>query len=175
MEVRKSDNKIEGDGKTLSGYAILWNTESRELREMGRTFTETIKRGAFDIRMTEEHDVKLFFNHDTSMPLARQKNNSLRLYEDDKGVRFEADLPDTNLANDVKELLNRGVLTGEMSFGFSVRKDKWEKNKREVQEGTLYEISVVTDAAYPETHSQLRGIVQEITQKRINNIRRRIK
>lgn len=176
MEIRKSNENIHNSGKTLSGYAILYNTESRTLHEMGRTFKETIKRGAFDINPTEDHDVKLYFNHDTSMPLARQRNGSLRLFEDAKGIRFEADLPDTTLANDIRELMNKGTLSGEMSFGFSVRKDRWEgTNKREVQEGKLYEISVVTDAAYPQTSSKLRSIMSEINNKRINLIRRRIK
>jgi len=157
METRKSDESIHNNGKTLSGYAILFDTESRTLHEHGRTFRETIKRGAFDINPTEEHDVKLYFNHDTSMPLARQRNGSLRLFEDSKGIRFEADLPDTTLANDIRELMNKGTLSGEMSFGFSVRKDKWEgTNKRTVEEGILYEVSVVTDAAYKNTHSKLR-------------------
>lgn len=176
MEIRKSNENIHNSGKTLSGYAILYNTESRTLHEMGRTFKETIKRGAFDINASEDHDVKLYFNHDTSMPLARQRNGSLRLFEDAKGIRFEADLPDTTLANDIRELMNKGTLSGEMSFGFSVRKDRWEgTNKREVEEGKLYEISVVTDAAYPQTSSKLRSIMSEINNKRINLIRRRIK
>lgn len=179
METRKSTNTVSNDGKTLGGYAVLFDTESRTIQEMGRTFKEVIKRGAFDINASEDHDVKLYFNHDTSMPLARQRNGSLRLFEDAKGIRFEADLPDTTLANDVRELLHKGTLSGEMSFGFSVRKDKWEKHtgldRRTVEEGKLYEISVVTDAAYPQTHSQLRGIMSEINNKRIKLLRRRLK
>lgn len=176
MELRKSKESINNDGKTLRGYAILFDTESRTIYEHGRTFKEVIKRGAFDINPTEDHDVKLYFNHDTSMPLARQKGGSLRLFEDAKGIRFEADLPDTTLANDIRELMVAGVLTGEMSFGFRANKDKWEgTNKRTVEEGKLYEISVVVDAAYPETHSQLRSIMSEINNKRIKLLRRRIK
>jgi HK97 family phage prohead protease len=176
MELRQSSNKVKQEGRTLSGYAILFNTESRTIHEMGRTFREQIQRGAFDIRQTEDHDVKLYFNHDTSMPLARQRNGSLRLFEDEKGIRFEADLPDTTLSNDIRELMNTGTLSGEMSFGFSVRKDKWEgKDKRTVEEGKLYEISVVTDAAYPKTHSQLRSVMAEINNKRIQLLRRRTK
>lgn len=176
MEVRKSNENINNNGKTLSGYAILFDTESRTLHEMGRTFKETIKRGAFDINPTQDHDVKLYFNHDTSMPLARQRNGSLRLFEDAKGIRFEADLPDTTLANDIRELMDKGTLSGEMSFGFSVREDRWEgTNKRTVEKGILYEVSIVTDAAYPKTSSKLRSIMTEINNKRIKLFRRRFK
>lgn len=175
MEIRKLSNEINNDGNTLSGYAILFGVESRQLFEYGKKFVETIERGAFDLEETPDHDIKLYFNHDTSMPLARQKGGSLRLYEDSKGIRFEAKLPDTNLANDVKELMKRGILTGEMSFGFTVSKDRWEGSKRTVEKGKIYEISVVTDAAYPATHSQLRSIMSEINNKRINLLRRRTK
>lgn len=176
MEIRKSQSNIEGRGNTLSGYAVLFGVESRTIFEHGRQFKETIKRGAFDVSTGQDPDIKLFFNHDTSMPLARQNNGSLRLFEDEKGIRFEADLPDTTLANDIRELLNKGVLTGEMSFGFTTAKDSWEgRDRRVVEKGRLYEVSVVTDAAYPATHSQLRSTMSEITNKRIKLLRRRIK
>lgn len=174
MEKRTIRAETTENGK-LSGYAILFDSPSVRLYEQGRVFTETISRGAFDIN-DDEDDVKLYFQHNTEMPLARTKNGSLKLFEDEKGIRFEADLPNTTLANDIKELYRTGVLTGEMSFGFSVLREKWEDNnkKRTVEKGKLYEISIVVDAAYPETNSKLRGI-QEIHTKRINDIRRRIK
>jgi HK97 family phage prohead protease len=175
MEIRKFNNNIDTNGKTLSGYAILFDVESRTIYENGRKFTEVIKRGAFDLATDKDHDIKLYFNHDTSMPLARQRNGSLRLSEDSKGIRFEADLPDTTLANDIRELMSKGVLSGEMSFGFSTSKDSWNGDKRSVEKGKIYEISVVTDAAYPATHSQLRSTMTEINNKRINTFRRRTK
>lgn len=178
MEIRQTSNSVTGDGNKLSGYAVLYGVESRTLNEYGRTFKETIKRGAFDLEnQNTGTDVKLFYNHDSSMPLARTEGGSLRLFNDENGIRFEADLPDTTLANDIKELMKRGILTGEMSFGFSATSDSWDKNKsfRTVEKANLYEISVVVDAAYPQTHSLLRSIDQEINNKRINLIRRKIK
>jgi HK97 family phage prohead protease len=173
MEIRKVQ-ETKREGNTLSGYAVLYNTDSVEIREMGKTFVEQIARGAFDESLNE--DIKLYFQHDTKMPLARTQNGSLRVKSDAKGLYFEADLPDTTLANDIKELMNRGILTGEMSFGFSADKINWRgSNFRTVEKGRLYEISVVVDAAYPETYSKLRGIAQEINQKRINLLRRKTK
>jgi HK97 family phage prohead protease len=111
------------------------------------------------------------------MPLARQNGGSLRLFEDEKGIRFEADIPDTTLGNDIRELMNKGVLTGEMSFGFSTSKESWDEggNLRNVEKGKIYEISVVVDAAYPQTHSQLRNVMSDINNKRIKLLRRRFK
>jgi HK97 family phage prohead protease len=173
MEIRKTKGEIREN--KLSGYAVLFNTPSVLIREHGKEFVETIERGAFDIS-DKEDDIKLYFQHNSEMPLARTRNGSLILREDEKGIYFEAELPNTSLANDVKELYRTGVLSGEMSFGFSVTRDKWSKDykKRTVEKGKLYEISIVVDAAYPDTSSQLRDI-QEINNKRISNIRRRLK
>lgn len=176
MDKRQSKDQVTGNGNALSGYAVLYGVASRELYEHGRKFTEVIERGAFDLENNGEHDVKLYFNHDTSQPLARTKGGSLRLWEDEKGIRFEANLPETTLAKDVRELMDKGILTGEMSFGFVATRDRWSKGQtfRTVQKATLYEISLVVDAAYTETSSQLRSeTMNEITQRRINLLRRR--
>ena len=167
LNIRKSKDTVYEEGNKLSGYAILYGVSSKELFERGRTFTEVIERGAFDLDNNGDHDVKLYFNHDTSQPLARTKGGSLRLFEDEKGIRFEADLPDTTLARDVRELMSKGILTGEMSFGFVATRDRWSKGQtfRTVQKATLYEISLVVDAAYEQTSSQIRSeTLKEITQ-----------
>ena len=175
LETRAIDSKYES-GNMLTGYAILWDAESRTIHEQGRVFTERIAKGAFDASIDNKtDDIKLYYNHDSSMPLARTRNGSLRLASDDKGLRFEADLPETTLGNDVRELLRTGTLSGEMSFGFYVRDEVWTKDKKDrtITKGDLVEISVVVDAAYPQTYSQLRSVLTEINNKRINSIRRR--
>lgn len=175
LETRKISESTNS-GNTLTGYAVLWDARSRTIQEHGRVFTEQIARGAFDNSLKSD-DVKLYYNHDNHMPLARTSNGTLRLTPDDKGLRFEADLPNTTLANDVKELMAKRTLTGEMSFGFYSVRDTWSPDKKErtVNEAQLVEISVVVDAAYPSTYSQIRQANQEITNKRIQTIRRRIK
>jgi uncharacterized protein len=175
LETRAIDSKYES-GNMLTGYAILWDAESRTIHEQGRVFTERIAKGAFDASIDNKtDDIKLYYNHDSSMPLARTRNGSLRLASDEKGLRFEADLPETTLGNDVRELLRTGTLSGEMSFGFYVRDEVWTKDKKDrtITKGDLVEISVVVDAAYPQTYSQLRSVLTEINNKRINSIRRR--
>ena len=175
LETRTINSNYES-GNTLTGYAILWDAESRTIHEQGRVFTERIARGAFDASIDNKtDDIKLYYNHDSSMPLARTRNGSLRLVSDEKGLRFEADLPETTLGNDVRELLRTGTLSGEMSFGFYVRDEVWSKDKKDrtITKGDLVEISVVVDAAYPQTYSQLRSVLTEINSKRINSIRRR--
>lgn len=153
-----ADNAVEG--RTLSGYAAVYGRESRELFELGKPFTERIAQGAFDATLAAGADVKLYYNHDASMPLARTKSGTLSLRSDRDGLAFEATIPETTLGNDIVTLMRRGDLSGEMSFGFYVEKDEWNKTRTErlVTQARLVEISIVQDAAYPQTKSSLRCV-----------------
>lgn len=148
------------DGRTLAGYAAVYNQDSREIVEGGRRFTERIAPGAFNQTLSERGDVKLFYNHDASMPLARTRSGTLELRSDRNGLAFSAKLPDTTLGNDVRALIERGDLSGEMSFGFIVDEDSWSKDRsqRLVKRARLIEVSIVQDAAYPQTSSSLRSV-----------------
>jgi len=148
------------DGRTLAGYAAVYNQDSREIREYGRTFTERIAPGAFDETLNARADVKLYYNHDPAMPLARTRSGTLSLRSDRNGLAFSAKLPETTLGNDVRTLLERGDLTGEMSFGFHVVGEEWsqDRTERTITRANLVEISIVQDAAYPQTSASLRSV-----------------
>ena len=154
-------SKVEG--RTLRGVAAVYGQPSRPITEQGRTFTERIAPGAFGSSL--DTDIKLYYNHNASMPLARTKSGTLELADSPSGLQYEASLPDTTLGNDVRALLERGDLSGEMSFGFYVVADTWNKAKTErtVNSARLVEISVVVDAAYPQTTSSLRHVDAGIT------------
>jgi len=154
------------DGRTLAGYAAVYGQDSREIVEQGRRFTERIAPGAFNATLSESGDVKLYYNHDASMPLARTRSGTLTLKSDRNGLAFSASLPDTTLGNDVRALIERGDLSGEMSFGFIVEEDSWNKNRTErlVKRAKLLEISIVQDAAYPQTSSSLRSVSAAYTE-----------
>jgi len=154
------------DGRTLAGYAAVYGQDSREIVEGGRKFTERIAPGAFNETLAAKGDVKLYYNHDASMPLARTRSGTLTLRSDRNGLAFEATLPDTTLGNDVRALLERGDLSGEMSFGFFVTEDSWNKDRtqRLVKKASLVEVSIVQDAAYPQTSSSLRSVSAAYTE-----------
>jgi HK97 family phage prohead protease len=154
------------DGRTLAGYAAVYGQDSRTIVEHGRQFTERIAPGAFNETLQSGADVKLYYNHDASMPLARTKSGTLTLKSDRNGLAFTASLPETTLGNDVRALIERGDLTGEMSFGFMVVEDSWNKNRTErlVKRAQLMEVSIVQDAAYPQTSSSLRSVSAAFTE-----------
>jgi HK97 family phage prohead protease len=148
------------DGRTLAGYAAVYGEDSREIVEQGRAFIERIAPGAFAETLRANADVKLLYNHDPAALLARTKSRTLSLKSDRNGLAFEASLPETTLGNDVRELLARGDLTGEMSFGFFVEDESWNRTRTErlVKRARLVEVSIVQDAAYPQTNSSLRSV-----------------
>ena len=86
--------------------------------------------------------VKYLYQHDMMQPIGKMKE----LYEDDKGLVFVAEIPKTQLGNDVMELMKAGVIT-ENSVGIMPIVKENKGDYRELREVKLYEISAVTLAA----------------------------
>lgn len=132
----------EGFARSFSGYAAVFNSPSEPL-----PFIETIAPGAFKRSLNSGKEIRAYVNHNSDMPLATTKNGSLRLAEDERGLRVDMTLPDTTAGRDLSVLLRDGVVHS-MSFGFSVPKsgDSWSADgtARTLKEVRLYEISVVS-------------------------------
>jgi uncharacterized protein len=148
-EVRTNqiEMRAEGDGRTFTGYAALFNQPSLPL-----PFTEYVRPGAFKRSLQSRNRMMLLWNHDTSNPLASTRNGSLQMVEDERGLKVTATLPDTTLGRDIAELIRTGVVDS-MSFGFSVKKDSWSQDgqTRYLDDVTLYEVSLVSTPAYEAT------------------------
>jgi len=156
--VRNVETRQEDDGvMRLSGYAAVFNDDSVPL-----PFRERIAPGAFRKTLSETPDVRLLINHE-GLPLARTKNETLRLSEDEVGLRFDAELPDTSEARDLWTLVQRGDVD-QMSFAFRVIRQKWnsERTERTLTEVSLADgdVSVVTYPAYPTTTVEAREHLQ---------------
>ena len=148
-----------GDGMSFSGYAAVFNSDSEPL-----PFIERIAPGAFKRSLKSKNNIRMYLNHDSSMLLATTRAKTLRLAEDDRGLKVEADLPDTTVGRDLSTLIRRGDVDS-MSFGFSVpaRGDSWSDDGmvRELKEVRLYEVSVVTGfPAYQATSASVRSLDQ---------------
>ena len=160
VEFRSVNGEIraEGDGNTFIGYAAVFDSPSQPL-----PFTERIAPGAFKRALRErKKDIRLYVNHNSDMVLASKRSGTLRLEEDDRGLRVEADLPDTTYGRDIRELLRTGVVE-KMSFGFTVPKggDKWSEDgsERTLTSVNLHEVSVLTGfPAYEATTAAVRSL-----------------
>jgi HK97 family phage prohead protease len=164
MERRKIEAPVEirtnGESRQVAGYGAVFNSET----VIGRAFREVILPGAFERTMTG--DVFSFFNHDESQVLGRTKSGTLRLSEDDNGLRYEVDLPDTSAARDLQISMDRGDVDGS-SFTFDVPSggDEWDFSGdlplRTIRSANLYEVGPVTMPAYPDTTAALRSMDEE--------------
>lgn len=157
QEIQIRENE---DGKrTISGYAVKWEKKSHVLGYF-RKFREQFQKGAFADSLQKD-DQRFLWSHDASKVLGRTKNNTLRLQEDDTGLRFELDLPNTTLGEDTYKSIKRGDVDG-VSFGFQMISHDLEEPDddlplRTVTKARLLEVSAVAFPAYPDSQVSARG------------------
>ncbi len=154
VEVRE-----EGDTVVATGYAAVFDKMSQNLGG----FIERVAPGTFRSTLNQA-DVRALWNHEPDHLLGRSGNGTLRMVEDDKGLRYEVDLPDTTLGRDVAELLRRGDITGS-SFGFRVIEDGWGESEsgfplRTLNQVSLRDVGPVSLPAYADTEAGLRCLAE---------------
>lgn len=149
---------VEGSERTVTGYAIVFNQESRTMVDKAsrKSFVEIIEPRAVSMDFLNAQDIKLNFNHDNARLLARSLfgGGTLKFEIDEYGVRFEAELPDTTTGNDVLELIKRGDVWG-CSFAFQYAKDGVTDEKRGGRNirtvckfAAIHDFAIVVDPAY---------------------------
>jgi HK97 family phage major capsid protein len=181
----KTDNSpqpaktAQNSPKKLSGYAIVWNTPSKDLGG----FKEVVSPDA--LKGVDLSNVLMLNDHDYTQVLASVKAGTLKLTPDDKGLHFEATLPDTTTANDVFANVQAGNLDS-CSFSFDVDdgSDEWNKDDQGNITRTinqikdLFDVSVVAVPAYDSTNVNvdtrsyeqfIKGEKEKMTEKTIIN------
>ena len=148
--------EVKQKGRTLYGYAALFNSKTN----LGE-FAEVIMPGAFTRTLSalSAQNIRAIYEHDSKSLLGKVGSKTLRLSEDDKGLAFELDLPDTGLGRDLAELVKRGDISG-CSFGFLPVADTWQDGEvplRELRDVDLFEITLTSQPAYADTSVQLRA------------------
>jgi len=164
IERRTADEGVElreeGDTLTAIGYAATFNRLSQNLGG----FVERVAPATFRSTLNQS-DVRALFNHEPDHLLGRSSTGTLRLSEDDHGLRYEVDLPNTSLGRDVAELLRRGDISGS-SFGFRTISDEWSETEdgyplRTLTEVALRDVGPVTFPAYSSTEASLRSLADD--------------
>lgn len=149
-------------GRTVRGYAAVFNSRSEILSDRNGPFVELLAPGAFADRLND--DVVATLNHDDNYILARSRggSGSLQLGTDSTGLWFQFEAPNTSAGNDLVELMRRGDLD-RCSFAFSVAPggDSWiSEGKTRVRTirkiGRLADVSVVASPAYQSTSATVR-------------------
>lgn len=146
--------RTTNESRTVEGYALVFNKESRDLGG----FIEIIDPTSLD-GVIEKSDILCLLNHNEDKGvLARSKFGigSLSLSVDDTGLKYRFEAPDTALGNELLEGLKRGDISTS-SFAFTIDSDKWEKRtdgkylRRITKFKELFDVGPVYKEAYPDT------------------------
>jgi HK97 family phage prohead protease len=128
---------LDADDKSgiVKGYGSVFGNKDSD--------GDIITKGAYTKTIKENGDrVRYLYQHNMDWPLGKM----LSLYEDEKGLVFEAEIPQTRLGKDVMQLIKAGVVT-ENSVGILPINKAMVNGVREIREVKLFEISAVTLAA----------------------------
>lgn len=155
-----TDVDPSNDGWTFTGYAAVFDHEA----DLGE-FTESINRGAFRKAIPSSGNIPMLYDHNPMLPvLATTAGGSLRVSEDTKGLKVEADIAKHYMGEAVRELVQRGDIRG-MSFGFvagagnSKLEHRGNKPHRSlVGFKKLLDVSPTWDPAYQGTSAELRSL-----------------
>lgn len=154
------ETRSENDKRKIVGYGSRFN----ELSEVLYFFREKIAPGAFKDALGKS-DVRALINHDPNYVLGRTKSGTLNLVEDEVGLRYEIDAPETSFAKDLLVSIDRGDIT-QSSFAFTVGQDNesWDESGdipiRTIHKfDELFDVSPVTYPAYESTSVGARGMV----------------
>jgi HK97 family phage prohead protease len=157
--VMKTELRAAKDDKPqIEGYAAVFNVET----DLGYV-RESIAPGAFKRAIVEKQDVRCLFNHQPDHVLGRTKSGTLALDEDNTGLHFTCDLPDTQMGRDVRAMILRGDVD-QCSFGFIVRDEEItygdDQAVRVIRDADLFDVSPVTYPAYETTSCEARSATE---------------
>ena len=170
LEIRAISNEVQVDSRDITGYAVMFESNSEDLG-----FIERIMKGAITDDTIKKSDVFCLLNHDSTKVLARSKygEGSLKLEIDERGLKYSFTAPQTDLGNEILEHLQRGEIDSS-SFAFTVSLDegseKWYTVEgvqyRDIYKiENLYDVSPVYQPAYQETTVSKRALEELEKQK----------
>lgn len=170
-----------GDGRTLTGYAAVFNSVSR-IQDWAGSWDETIAAGAFKKTLRGKKPVLQFdHGHDPAtgtIPIGTIE----QLNEDETGLFVRARLYDNGKVEPIRQAIEGGAIDG-MSFRFSVTREEWrdaegkkikpeqvddllwagvEGIQRTIQEVDLYELGPVVFPAYDSTSVGVRSMLAQM-------------
>jgi len=155
------ENRFETkeDGQeVVVGYGSIFNSRSENLGG----FYEYISPAAISEETIAKSDVRALINHDQNLILARSTTGTLNLTVDEKGLKYEFDIPETSYGKDLAINMKNGNLN-QSSFAFTVASngDEWstDEDGNDIRTITsidrLYDVAVVTYPAYSQADSDL--------------------
>lgn len=152
--------KREDGTPVITGYASVFYVDGDAGTEyqLFPDLKERIMPRAFNKALADRHNAAGLFNHDPNIILGRVSAGTLKLWKDQRGLRYEITPPASR--QDVVESIQRGDVTGS-SFGFRVLEQKFRTEDkidvREIHSVELFDVSPVLFPAYTGTTTGMRG------------------
>jgi HK97 family phage prohead protease len=177
LQIREA---AEGEeSRTLVGYALKFGTRSVNLTPWSswREVYEILEPGCITREMLNRQDVVFTAFHNPEKVLGRCTNGkgTLRMSIDSVGLRIECEMPNTELGNEMLELVKRGDLCG-MSFAYTTDEDDSENAVSYEREGdkdgkevwlrhvkridNVYDVTVAASPAYEDTEISQRELFE---------------
>ena len=179
LEVRESG---DGQGRTISGHAIVFDRESNILwQDDEEVAVEIIDREAIPQELLDNSDIKMTMYHNREKLLARSNKGSgtLSYAIDDTGVSFSFQAGEHGCGPEALELVQRGDITG-CSFMFTTH--YWDeafvsRTLEKMEDGrtkitfrvkaitSIRDFTLAASPAYPQTDVDAREQMREIFHK----------
>lgn len=181
METRSAQlpvktEKRDGDVKAITGYGAIYYSQTDPGTEYAiwDDMFERMMPGAFDRVLRDRQDVRCLYNHNPSQLLGRTLSSTLTLSVDQKGLRYDCNLPSTADGAKVFEAAQRGDLSG-ASISFDMVRATWLEEVRsgktvwvrQIEEvGIMYDVGPVTFPAYEATSVNTRNAGERLKAER---------
>ena len=174
--------EVEGEqrSRTIEGYAVVFGVRSVNLTPWSsdREVYEIMERDSITNDLLNRSDIVLTAFHDNTAILGRwrQGKGTLKLWLDERGMRFECTLGNTARADELLSAIDRGDIDG-MSFAFTADEEDnvngvlYEKTGERTAEGKvvwlrrvkkvtgLYDVTIAGHPAYPQTSVEAREAI----------------
>jgi len=130
LSVREQTEGQEGESRTITGRAIVFNAESEVIDDWGERFREVILPEAVTMEFLNTQDVKMNMLHERELTIARcnRGQGTLRMAVDEQGVTFEFEAPKCDIGDRCLEMVRRGDYSG-CSFEFYPKDYEVERTK----------------------------------------------
>ena len=174
LETRVDEKQEGGKKLVLRGYPILFNTETKLYDFWYGEIRETILPTALE--GTNLTDVYLVGGHEITPDKVLARNNvNMRMEVDETGLFFEAELPNTQYARDIYNLVESGLVDG-MSFGFTCSDEVNESTglRTITHIDELFEITITPFPAYKEASVIAQRKKAEVEQKKADEEKAKI-
>lgn len=141
--------ELRSDSVHISGYVNAVGRDSRPITGATEKFVEMIEPEAFRASLERNPHVELLLNHNKERRLASTDEGTLRLEEDNIGLRAECDITDA----EVIEKARKRELIG-WSFGmYAIDTEKEERAdnipRRHVKKLDMFEVSLIDNTMRP--------------------------